>query len=102
MRPPSCLYTIVLVLGLVCSSAIRAQDSSSLPAYNLDLIIQNVFDELVELGVQEETDYEDLQAILYELADNPIDLNHADEKQLRRIPFLNENEIDRILLYVYE
>lgn len=102
MRWKSCLYTIVLIFGLVCWSAVSAHDSSSLPAYNLDLIIQNVFDELVELGVREETDYEDLQAILYELADNPIDLNHADEKQLARIPFLNENEIDRILLYVYD
>ena len=62
-------------------------------------IIEDIYRQLVEVG---EVDYEELQEELMEYASNPIDLNSATEEDLKRLRFLNMNQIDAILLYVYK
>ena len=62
-------------------------------------VINDVYRQLVEMG---ETDYEELQEELMQYAMEPIDLNSATESDLRTLRFLNDTQIDAILLYVYK
>lgn len=62
-------------------------------------IIEDIYRQLMEAG---EVDYEELQEELMEYAAEPIDLNSATEEDLKRLRFLNMNQIDAILLYVYK
>ena len=62
-------------------------------------VIEDIYRQLIEVG---ETDYEELQEELMEYAIAPIDLNSATEEELKRLRFLNMNQIDAILLYVYK
>jgi len=62
-------------------------------------VIDDVYRQLMETG---EVDYEELQEELMELAAEPIDLNSATEEDLKRLRFLNMQQIDAILFYVYQ
>lgn len=79
----------------------------SLPAYsqwqladNLQLIIYDIFEQLSEDDKQ--VDYEQLSEELMTLHENPIDINNANAEQLHSIPFLSDEQIDQLLLFVYE
>ena len=49
-----------------------------------------------------ESDKEEIFAILSELAEHPLDLNTATREDLERIPFLNAQQIEDIQAYVYQ
>lgn len=65
----------------------------------LDNIIGDVYEQLTETGA---VDYEELQEELLDLAAHPINLNAARASDLERLRFLNDIQIDAILLYVYQ
>lgn len=66
----------------------------------LHLILIDIYEQLTEDG--NEVDFEELEITLSDLHDNPIDLNTAGEQELRRLFFLNDNQIDAILLFIYK
>lgn len=49
-----------------------------------------------------ESDKEEIFAILSELSERPLDLNTATREDLERIPFLNAQQIEDIQAYVYQ
>lgn len=49
-----------------------------------------------------ESDKEEIFAILSELSEHPLDLNTATREDLERIPFLNAQQIEDIQAYVYQ
>ncbi|MBF1643310.1 MAG: helix-hairpin-helix domain-containing protein [Prevotella sp.] len=49
-----------------------------------------------------ESDKEEIFALLSELAEHPLDLNTATREDLERIPFLNAQQIEDIQAYVYQ
>ena len=65
----------------------------------LDNVIGDVYEQLTEVGA---VDYEELQEDLLDLAAHPINLNAAQAEDLERLRFLNNAQIDAILLYVYQ
>lgn len=65
----------------------------------LQRIINDIFTQLAEDG---EADWEEVQTDLQEIAANPIDLNRATAADLQQLRFLSDQQIDAILLYVYE
>lgn len=65
----------------------------------LDNIISDVYEQLTEIG---EVDYEELQSDLIDIAANPINLNTAHAEDLEQLRFLSNQQIDAILLYVYQ
>jgi len=60
-------------------------------------VIDDIYSVLSETG---EVNYEDLYEQLIEIHEHPIDLNQATEEDLRQLRFLNDQQIDNILLYV--
>ena len=65
----------------------------------LQWVINDIFSQLAEDG---EADWEEIQTDLQEMAANPIDLNRATAADLQQLRFLNDQQIDAILLYIYE
>lgn len=65
----------------------------------LDNIIGDVYEQLTEMG---EVDYEELQSDLIDIATHPININMACIDDLEQLRFLNSQQIDAILLYVYQ
>ena len=49
-----------------------------------------------------ESDKEEIFALLSELAEHPLDLNTATREDLERVPFLNAQQIEDIQAYVYQ
>ena len=84
--------TICLVL-MLWASVCRAEQVP------LQRIINDIFTQLAEDG---EADWEEVQTDLQEIAANPIDLNRATAADLQQLRFLSDQQIDAILLYVYE
>ena len=82
----------VLIVVLLLSVAAAGQE------VYLQRIIDDIYSQLAESG---ETDYEDVQESLQEIANNPIDLNNTTAEELLQLRFLSEQQIDAILLYVY-
>ncbi len=62
-------------------------------------IISDIYEYLTETA---EVDYEELQEELMEAAAHPINLNTATAVDLERLRFLSDQQVDAILLYVYE
>ncbi len=65
----------------------------------LENVIGDVYEQLTEVGA---VDYEELQEDLSDLAAHPLNLNAARAEDLERLRFLNDTQIDAILLYVYQ
>lgn len=64
--------------------------------FSLDDIILDIYNSATEVS---EVDYEQLQADLYALHENPIDLNHTTDEELKQLYFLSPRQIDDLLLY---
>ncbi len=62
-------------------------------------IISDIYEYLTETA---EVDYEELQEDLMDAASNPVNLNTATAADLERLRFLSDQQVDAILLYVYE
>ncbi len=65
----------------------------------LENVIGDVYEQLTEVSA---VDYEELQEDLSDIAVHPINLNTARAEDLERLRFLNDTQIDAILLYVYQ
>ena len=84
---------VAIILTVLLSSLVWAGE------YPLDRIVADIYEQMVEI---EDVDYDELQTILYELAEHPIDVNRAKEEELQQIPFLTAQQIDNILVYVHQ
>ena len=62
---------------------------------------QDIIGSVLDDSDNEAESWEDTYDILQELADNPIDINSATKEDLERIPFLDDNDIQNILEYLY-
>ena len=87
----------ILCFLTLCSLSASAQWQL---ADNLQLIIYDIFEQLSEDNRQ--VDYEQLSEDLMALHENPIDINNTNADQLHSIPFLSDEQIDQLLLFVYE
>ena len=110
MLPLRCAYLFLLVpifllmsVGAgACAETMSAQETAvdDLPQKTLlENIIGDIYEQLTETAA---VDYEELQEDLLELASTPINLNTAQAADLERLHFLSNQQIDAILLYVYE
>lgn len=68
-------------------------------SFSLDDVLEDICNQLSEEG---EVPIEDIQEELLEIAACPIDLNHTSANELSRLHFLNDEQIDAILLYQYQ
>ena len=62
-------------------------------------IIGDIYEYLTETAA---VDYEELQEDLMDAAAHPVNLNTATAADLERLRFLTDQQVDAILLYVYE
>ncbi len=67
---------------------------------HLDRVIEDIYAFLLEENIS--IDYESLESDLRAIAENPININSATEEDLQRLYFLSPEQIDAILLYVYQ
>ena len=65
--------------------------------YNLEDILEDIYNQLSEDGEAPEF----IQEELIEIAQNPINLNQTTANELSRLHFLSDEQIDAILLYQY-
>ena len=65
------------------------------------LILSDLLEDLVAAGINTE-DYDEIAQDLYELSEHPMDLNQADEDDLKRLHFLNDFQIYTLLEYLHE
>ena len=64
----------------------------------MDNILEDIYNQLAEDG---DIPMEELQEDLLDLAANPINLNQTNANELSQLRFLNDEQIDAILLYQY-
>ena len=83
------LSTMLFIIDIYSQSIDYEND------YLLD-IINEISDEEFN-----EQDINNLETVLQELKDNPININNTTKEELERIPFLNDKQIESILYYVY-
>lgn len=81
------LYLLPLAM-LVHGQQIRVED-----------VMEDIFSQLSEDG---DLPYEDIEEELLNIAENPMDLNTVSEEDLSRLMFLNDEQIDAILMYQYQ
>ena len=62
-------------------------------------VLEDVFNQLAEDG---DLPYEDIEEELLSIAENPMDLNRVTGDDLSRLMFLNDEQIDAILMYQYQ
>ncbi len=89
------LKHITLLIGLLCTSTLYAQDSIA----RIEAIVSDIYEQIIETS---EIDHEELQSDLLYYASNPINLNSAKAADLAALHFLSDNQIDAILLYVHQ
>ena len=73
--------------------------------WRLEDILEDICNELLEegsIGIDEENGLYELEEELLEIAENPINLNNTTAKELSRLQFLSDEQIDAILLQQYE
>ena len=81
------LYLLLLAM-LVHGQQVRVED-----------VMEDIFSQLSEDG---DLPYEDIEEELLNIAENPMDLNTVSEEDLSRLMFLNDEQIDAILMYQYQ
>lgn len=89
-------YLLPMVLLLTCSTAWATTSSQD------SLYWQQVVSEFVEMNEDmSEEEWEDIYEQLGTLAEDKIDLRTADENELRRLPFLDEQQIEDLAYHIY-
>lgn len=89
---------ILCITFLLAPTALSAQNiNTTLP---LNRIIQDIYETAIENDA--DIDFEELEENLLTLAEQPVNLNTATEKQLQQLPFLSQEQIDAVLLYAYQ
>ena len=96
----------LLVAEKVIGSA-QAGDNSiqGYREWKIEDILEDICNELLEegsIGIDEENGLYELEEELLEIAENPINLNNTTAKELSRLRFLSDEQIDAILLQQYE
>jgi len=86
-----------LVLCLLCSYPVRAQDAVS----TTEQLIADIFEQYTAES-EDDIDYDSFYEDLMFCAQNPINLNQATREQLEKLPFLSDNQVENILAYVYQ
>ncbi len=77
-----------MLLFLPISSQVKAQ-------------IDDVIDELTTLDDVEAESWEQTYDVLNELLDNPLNLNTATADELRQLPFLSEEQIEDLMVFIH-
>ena len=85
---------VFILFWLCMAMAVQGQDIS------MEEVLEDVFNQLDEEGGN--LPYEDIEEELQSIAENPMDLNRVTSEDLSRLRFLNDEQIDAILLYQYE
>ena len=85
---------VFILFWLCMAMAVQGQDIS------MEEVLEDVFNQLDEEGGN--LPYEDIEEELRSIAENPMDLNRVTSEDLSRLRFLNDEQIDAILLYQYE
>ena len=67
-----------------------------------DMTWEECFEQFYAESEINESDKEEIFALLSELAEHPLDLNTATREDLERVPFLNAQQIEDIQAYVYQ
>ncbi|ADQ80204.1 hypothetical protein Palpr_2067 [Paludibacter propionicigenes WB4] len=88
---------VYLVLVLLCSYPVRAQDVIS----TTEQLIADIFEQYTAES-EDDIDYDSFYEDLMFCAQNPINLNQATREQLEKLPFLSDNQVENILAYVYQ
>ena len=88
---------VYLVLVLLCSYPVRAQDVVS----TTEQLIADIFEQYTAES-EDDIDYDSFYEDLMFCAQNPINLNQATREQLEKLPFLSDNQVENILAYVYQ
>ena len=65
--------------------------------WQVEEVIADIYYQLTETG---ETESEDLQTMLLEIAAHPFNINQITEEQLLTLRFLGQRQIDAVLAYV--
>ena len=92
----------ILLLMCLCASVIYAAGEErrwSPQDFSIDNILEDIYNQLAEDG---NIPMEELQEDLLDLAANPINLNQTNANELSQLRFLNDEQIDAILLYQYQ
>lgn len=92
----------ILLLICLCASVIYAAGEErrwSPQDFSIDNILEDIYNQLAEDG---DIPMEELQEDLLDLAANPINLNQTNANELSQLRFLNDEQIDAILLYQYQ
>lgn len=82
---------IVLVLLLTCVCA----DAQSVHEW------EKYLSEVMSAEDMESAEWEDCYETLCELAQHPLDLNHASREDLEQLPFLSAQQVEEIMEYLY-
>ena len=75
----------------------------SINAQNADYESIYIYDILNEISDEQfnEQDINNLETVIRELKENPVNINNTNKEELSMIPFLNDKQIESILYYVY-
>ena len=84
---------IFIFFGLCVAMATLGQD------IRVEDVLEDIFNQLSEDG---DWAYEDIEEELLSIAENPMDLNKVTGEDLSRLMFLNDEQIDAILMYQYQ
>ena len=84
---------IFIFFGLCVAVATFGQD------IRVEDVLEDIFNQLSEDG---DWAYEDIEEELLSIAENPMDLNKVTGEDLSRLMFLNDEQIDAILMYQYQ
>ena len=85
----------LIIICLVCCVAMAAHGQD----IGLENVLEDIFNQLSEDG---DLPYEEIEEELMNIAENPMDLNEVTSDDLSRLLFLNDEQIDAILMYQYE
>lgn len=92
------IFIAVAVLSVLVPLRVAAQDVGS---FSADEIITQIAIYLAEEENAEMPDYELLEERLNALISNPVDINRATRRDLERLPFLDDTEVEALLRYIY-
>jgi len=84
--------TVLIWLCLLLVPTIQAQED-----YEIAHVIEDIYNTVLESGVQ--LDFEEMQERLVQRHEQKININQATEEDLRELLFLDEEQIEKILIY---
>ena len=75
----------------------------AMAAYGQDIRVEDVLEDIFnQLSEDGDLPYEDIEEELLSIAENPMDINKVTQEDLSRLMFLNDEQIDAILMYQYK